>query len=592
MTNNSTRTKSLIALVIICCSGCFDWGLPEDCESNNNCLATIEDGGITNDDVSNNSDPDANNTSTPDANNTPTPDSSTPDVRIDSNPDVSTPDSTDAGIGDTSAIANLCDQASGATSGPISNLPPDCPVDIIIDNRAIVNSDTLAITTGTFIDGEFPAELIEANYVGAVDPASANGWFAGWTYANLAIAGTINPPLDGQPFHPLENEIRAGIISPASVPNCGPFATEGGSATLFGIDFPVCILQQSDPILASKTLTKDHIWLLNGIVRVGNGHLSVNNAPFADIALTIEAGTSIFGINDTFSKFLITRGSRINAIGTPGQPIVLAAAASDGTSITDSNLEDISGRGLWGGITITGFGRTTLVPSNNPNPSATEILSEASPSNFPWFFGGTNNDDNSGTLQYIVIAEAGRGFEVDRQHQALNLEAVGAQTTIDHIQVINSSDDCIEYIGGAVNSSHLVCNAPRDDGLDTDDGYQGNIQFAIVTIGYGDLGNHGLEADGSGTRTPPTTNQFANITVFGDYGNQDSSSVDLRDRWQGNIYRSAFIDGFAARSIVTRTSTPSFSKGCFEISRVSEGFQVVDSMILSVSCSPQIRINN
>jgi hypothetical protein len=61
------------------------------------------------------------------------------------------------------------------------------------------------------------------------------------------------------------------------------------------------------------------------------------------------------------------------------------------------------------------------------------------------------------------------------------MAGVGSGTTVDHIQVYNSSDDGIEIFGGNVNLRRVVITGADDDGLDTDTGWRGGAQFGIVT---------------------------------------------------------------------------------------------------------------
>ena len=44
----------------------------------------------------------------------------------------------------------------------------------------------------------------------------------------------------------------------------------------------------------------------------------------------------------------------------------------------------------------------------------------------------------------------------------------------------NNSDDGVEFFGGNVNVKYLVLTGNDDDSVDTDTGYQGNIQFAVI----------------------------------------------------------------------------------------------------------------
>jgi hypothetical protein len=93
------------------------------------------------------------------------------------------------------------------------------------------------------------------------------------------------------------------------------------------------------------------------------------------------------------------------------------------------------------------------------------------------FYGGNTPADNSGRLRYIQIKYSGFEISTGNELQGLTLGGVGSGTTIDHIQVYNSSDDGIEIFGGNANLRHIVINGADDDGLDTDTGWRGGAQF-------------------------------------------------------------------------------------------------------------------
>ena len=250
--------------------------------------------------------------------------------------------------------------------------------------------------------------------------------------------------------------------------------------------------------------------------------------------------------------------------------------------IIDSDVTNLDGRRLWGGLILSGFAPTAFTDTNH------ETISEASAPENPTYYGGQNPRDSSGLLTYLIVAETGRGLRVNRETQAITLQGTGSLTNLDSIQVINPADDCIEFIGGAASVTHLVCINPEDDGIDIDDGYAGNIQFAIVTIGFEGYGNHGIEADGTRGLLPLASPILMNITIIGDQGRSvrpDTTGTDFRDEFQGKIYQSAFID---ATDVPNIPSVSGFSHGCIEISSVVSSFEIVDS-IIGNSCIPALR---
>ncbi|MBK8712747.1 MAG: hypothetical protein IPL97_12875 [Niastella sp.] len=63
---------------------------------------------------------------------------------------------------------------------------------------------------------------------------------------------------------------------------------------------------------------------------------------------------------------------------------------------------------------------------------------------------------------------------------SITLGGVGSQTVIDHIQISYSNDDAIEWFGGTVNCKYLIAYKTLDDDFDTDNGYNGRVQFVII----------------------------------------------------------------------------------------------------------------
>ena len=105
---------------------------------------------------------------------------------------------------------------------------------------------------------------------------------------------------------------------------------------------------------------------------------------------------------------------------------------------------------------------------------------------------------------------------------------VGRGTTVDHIEVAFNHDDGVECFGGTVDMKYVSILFCGDDGLDTDLGYQGRIQFLYVMVG--ETGNHGAEMDNGGSnpnQTPRSFPQVFNAHFVGHvYGTVQSASTD------------------------------------------------------------------
>ncbi len=234
--------------------------------------------------------------------------------------------------------------------------------------------------------------------------------------------------------------------------------------------------------------------------------------------LTIPAGTVIYGDKATTGTLIIERGGKINAIGTETQPIIFTSRIVPGQR----------GPGDWGGIILLGKARINTV--SGADTSAIEGL----PSSVaPAYFGGQDDNDNSGILKYVRIEFPGinltgvSGNEIN----GLTMGGIGRGTTIEYIQVSYSGDDSFEWFGGTVNCKYLVAYKGVDDDFDMDNGFRGRLQFilGVRDSNIADVsGSHGFEVDNnanspSNFNTPRTQAIISNATIIGP--KRDTGSV-------------------------------------------------------------------
>lgn len=175
--------------------------------------------------------------------------------------------------------------------------------------------------------------------------------------------------------------------------------------------------------------------------------------------LTIPAGTTLYG--KTASSYLaINAGAKIDAQGTADNPIIFTSAQDNaGTSSKDA-------QGEWGGLTI--IGKAPIHGGTKTYEAGTQVG------------GGNDAADNSGTLKYVIIKHTGFEVETDKELNGLSLLAVGSGTTISDIAVLGGADDGIEIWGGTVDLKNVYVYNAADDSLDTDSGYTGTIDNAVV----------------------------------------------------------------------------------------------------------------
>lgn len=288
-------------------------------------------------------------------------------------------------------------------------------------------------------------------------------------------------------------------------------------------------------ITTNTTWVTGRTYKLNGLIYVKN-----------NATLTIQPGVIVKGVySSTGTALVITKGAKINAVGTATSPIVFTSAKSAGSRAA----------GDWGGIILLGKAGFNLNNGiNNIEGIAATVNTE--------YGGGTTPDDadNSGTLKYVRIEFGGYVFSPNNEINGLTFGAVGSGTTIDYVQVSHSGDDSFEWFGGAVNCKHIVAYKGLDDDFDTDNGYKGIVQFALGVRDPNIADNpaistsEGFESDNNATTAEAatgysnTTAIFTNCTLIGPSKRATTvaagyaRALRLRRSTELKVYNSIFLD--------------------------------------------------
>lgn len=210
--------------------------------------------------------------------------------------------------------------------------------------------------------------------------------------------------------------------------------------------------------------------------------------------LTIEAGAILaFATNAQFVA--IHRGSQITAIGTATAPITITSQTDVQGTVGPEDVQQ------WGGMLIAGFGidndcsYTGTLGTDLALTGECHIPAEGLSGNSEVRYGGVNNTDSSGRLEYVVIKHTGNQIGTGNELNGVTFGGVGSNTIVNNLQVYSTFDDGIELFGGAVNISNFVALYARDDSIDIDSGYRGTITNALVIQSAGDA-NHCIESDG------------------------------------------------------------------------------------------------
>ncbi len=283
-----------------------------------------------------------------------------------------------------------------------------------------------------------------------------------------------------------------------------------------------------------------------------------NSATGVAATLTIAAGVRIFG-DEATDILIVNRGSRISAVGTAAQPIIFTGKEDiEGTA----NL-DTSNR-LWGGVIILGRapvrGCSTAVAQGSVDcQNAIEGVTAATGRQA--LYGGAAVGDSSGALNYVQIRYPGEFLTSAAAGDDLNgltLGGVGSGTNIGFVQVHNSGDDAIEVFGGDVNMKNLVITGALDDGLDFDEGWNGNVQFLAIKQTPNSGGPDRL-FEGSNravSSIPGTLNTNPNISNFTAVGvRTNSAGAGLQGIVLNNTGGTPGASGRFMNGVVTGTTT-------------------------------------
>jgi hypothetical protein len=286
---------------------------------------------------------------------------------------------------------------------------------------------------------------------------------------------------------------------PAGLSNIGTVANN----TLRACQLPAKIV--GNLVLSARAGT---IYAISGRVDVGDDRGADPLAPLPGSQqgiLTIEPGVRLYG-SGGLDYINVQRGNQIFAEGTATNPIIFTSR---------SNIDGNSGAdliGQWGGIVISGRAPIASCPAGTTPPNINCVATfEGGVS----LYGGNSPTDNSGRIRYVQVRYPGFEVQPNRELNGISLLGVGSGTTIDHVQVHNSSDDGIEFFGGTVNLKHIVITGADDDSLDTDEGYRGGVQYLIVRQ-RANGGDRAFEQSSVGVQASLNSQpKFANYTVIG-----------------------------------------------------------------------------
>lgn len=303
------------------------------------------------------------------------------------------------------------------------------------------------------------------------------------------------------------------------------------------------------------TLDATKVYVLKGAVKVKDGG-----------KLVIPAGTRIVATAAAESYILVEQGGQIYANGTSASPVTFNSSAATA--------------GSWGGIIICG-----KAPINTGTTGSTEIGNAS--------YGGTAATDNSGSLTYVRIENAGINFATGKNFNGLSFYGVGSDTKVENIAVVNGAEDGIQIYGGTVNLSNIVSVSNADDAFVWTDGWIGtasNIYTKRRTSGTGNTGIKGINNAANADASPRSNPIIKNVTLIGGTTGE-SQAIRLYSGTYAsfeNVVVSNWTDGFSLES----DSTVTYINGQSKIKDVFFDTNVTNKMTAKATDGSNVTIQS
>ncbi|NBS50898.1 MAG: hypothetical protein EBS97_09935, partial [Verrucomicrobia bacterium] len=247
--------------------------------------------------------------------------------------------------------------------------------------------------------------------------------------------------------------------------------------------------------------------------------------------------------------------------------------------------------GEFGGIVLAGYAETVVGVASNTSALTTAInngtinVANGAASGtsgvqliegmaaFPTYGlgGGDNESDDSGILRFIDLRYGGYIIAASKELNSYSFYGIGRNTVCEFLADWNNADDSFELWGGSLNLRHCISAFPGDDGLDTDQGYTGTVQFfvqiqnnaidsngnlsrrAVVNVGDSMSENDGPES--SNSAVPYTVYTLANATFIGRGYNaisalsksaggakEAATGPNYKDNGSTKVYNTLFMD--------------------------------------------------
>ena len=380
--------------------------------------------------------------------------------------------------------------------------------------------------------------------------------------------------------------IEPGTLLRGARPSKGQGAS-GAEAALSPADPGAIVVARGGRIDAAGTADAPIIFTSMDDPNVPGGAATI--PPYENYG--IAAGTGIINpVRQLKTGFTTISGTAGAGQFTISGGTLTASALAYGDDLTQ-NSSKWSVDGEFGGIVLAGYAETVVGVANNTSALTTAInngsinVSNGAASGtsgvqliegmaaFPTYGlgGGDNESDDSGILRFIDLRYGGYIIAASKELNSYSFYGIGRNTVCEFLADWNNADDSFELWGGSLNLRHCISAFPGDDGLDTDQGYTGTVQFfvqiqnnaidsngnlsrrAAVNVGDSMSENDGPESGNSAV--PYTVYTLANATFIGRGYNaisalsksaggakEAATGPNYKDNGSTKVYNTLFMD--------------------------------------------------
>ena len=377
----------------------------------------------------------------------------------------------------------------------------------------------------------------------------------------------------------------------------------GADAAATPADPGALVVARKGKLIAAGTADAPIIFTSIDDVNVPGGAATI--PPFENKGVVANGTTIVNGERVLRTGYATTAG-----VAGTGQYTISGGALATGTSgprnystTWSSSSEDaFEHDGLWGGIVLCGQttitrgystagqnARTTSVTQPTIDTTTgvlggtaigVQLVEGMAGFSAYAFGGGDEESDNSGVIRFVSNRYGGYVIAQDTELNSFSMYGVGRDTTLEFLEAINNADDDFEFWGGDVNLRYAISSFCGDDGLDTDQGFLGCIQYFVQLQNNGigtdgvslsgrntsNLGDSLSENDGpesSNSAVPYSTYTLANATMIGrGYGSLSFSGgpfagPNFKDNAGARTYNTLIMDNpHGAVCITDRGTSP------------------------------------